>query len=174
MMELPTTPTAMPQQQQLQQHPLRPCRVIDVQPQCRDHHPHNKTQNSPVHSIRRSIRHPFVTIVMIITLFTIVMSHTVWNIPTWGVVHAKQSSSSSSSSSSRIVVPSTRHHHRRPKSPITQPPSKIKRVSSNAKSHQHHEEELMSGPTAIANVLADLCPHGMLPIGTYVFLSLSL
>ena len=29
----------------------------------------------------------------------------------------------------------------------------------------HHEEELMSGPTAIANVLADLCPHGMLPIG---------
>ena len=29
----------------------------------------------------------------------------------------------------------------------------------------HHEEELMSGTTAIANVLADLCPHGMLPIG---------
>lgn len=24
----------------------------------------------------------------------------------------------------------------------------------------------MSAPTAIANVLADLCPHGMLPIGT--------
>ena len=33
-----------------------------------------------------------------------------------------------------------------------------------------HEEELMSGPTAIANVLADLCPHGMLPIGTYIFI----
>lgn len=31
--------------------------------------------------------------------------------------------------------------------------------------HNHHGEELMSGPTAIANVLADLCPHGMLPIG---------
>ena len=170
MMELPTTPTAMPQQQQLQQHPLRPCRVIDVQPQCRVHH-HNKTQNSPVHSSRRSIRHPFVMIVMIVTLFTICMSHTVWNIPTWGVVHAKQSSSSSSSS--RIVMPSTRHHHHnsRPKSPITQPSSKIKRASSNVKSSHHHEEELMSGPTAIANVLADLCPHGMLPIGTYVCFS---
>lgn len=31
----------------------------------------------------------------------------------------------------------------------------------------HHAEELMSAPTAVANVLADLCPHGMLPIGTY-------
>jgi hypothetical protein len=29
----------------------------------------------------------------------------------------------------------------------------------------HHAEELMSAPTAVANVLADLCPHGMLPIG---------
>jgi hypothetical protein len=29
-----------------------------------------------------------------------------------------------------------------------------------------HVTELMSGPTAIFNVLADLCPHGMLPIGT--------
>ena len=165
MMELPTSPTAMPQQQQ---HPLRPCRVTDVQPQCRVHHPHNKTQNSPVHSSRRSIRHPFVMIVMIVTLFTICMSHTVWNIPTWGVVQAKQSSSSSS----RIVVPSTRHHHNsRPKSPITQPSSMTKRVSSNVKSSHHHEEELMSGPTAIANVLADLCPHGMLPIGTYVCFS---
>ena len=169
MMEFPTSSTTMPQQQQQQQqqYPLRPCRVIDVQPQCRVHH-HNKTQNSPVHSSRRSIRHPFVMIVMIVTLFTICMSHTVWNIPTWRVVHAKQSSS-------RIVVPSTRHHHHnsRPKSPITQPSSMTKRVSSNAKSSHHHEEELMSGPTAIANVLADLCPHGMLPIGTYVCFSLS-
>ena len=31
----------------------------------------------------------------------------------------------------------------------------------------HHENELMSPSTAVANVLADLCPHGMLPIGTY-------
>jgi amino acid permease len=27
-----------------------------------------------------------------------------------------------------------------------------------------HDDELMSSPTAVANVLADLCPHGMLPI----------
>jgi hypothetical protein len=36
---------------------------------------------------------------------------------------------------------------------------------------EHHskekEHELMSATTAIANVLADLCPHGMLPIGTF-------
>jgi acyl dehydratase len=31
----------------------------------------------------------------------------------------------------------------------------------------HHHVEEMSATTAIANVLADLCPHGMLPIGTY-------
>jgi hypothetical protein len=31
----------------------------------------------------------------------------------------------------------------------------------------HHAGELMTAPTAIANVLADLCPHGMLPIGMY-------
>lgn len=30
----------------------------------------------------------------------------------------------------------------------------------------HHEDHLMSVPVAVANVLADLCPHGMLPIGT--------
>jgi hypothetical protein len=29
---------------------------------------------------------------------------------------------------------------------------------------QQHHGELMSSSTAIANVLADLCPHGMLPI----------
>ena len=34
--------------------------------------------------------------------------------------------------------------------------------------HHHHVEELMSAPTAIANVLADLCPHGMLPIGMFI------
>lgn len=32
------------------------------------------------------------------------------------------------------------------------------------KPHSSHEEELMSPATAVANVLADLCPHGMLPI----------
>lgn len=37
---------------------------------------------------------------------------------------------------------------------------------SLAQGHPHHAaEELMSAPTAVANVLADLCPHGMLPIG---------
>ena len=36
--------------------------------------------------------------------------------------------------------------------------------------HAHEEKHLMSGPTAVANVLADLCPHGMLPIGTCVCL----
>lgn len=29
---------------------------------------------------------------------------------------------------------------------------------------EHHVEELMSPVTAVANVLADLCPHGMLPL----------
>jgi hypothetical protein len=39
---------------------------------------------------------------------------------------------------------------------------------STFQSDAHHgtsEQHLMSGPTAVANVLADLCPHGMLPIG---------
>lgn len=35
-----------------------------------------------------------------------------------------------------------------------------------AAANHHHEDHLMSAPVAIANVLADLCPHGMLPIGT--------
>lgn len=37
------------------------------------------------------------------------------------------------------------------------------KVASHQDSHGPHE--LMSAPTAVANVLADLCPHGMLPIG---------
>jgi len=45
---------------------------------------------------------------------------------------------------------------------------KPKAVAKPSKAAEgHHAEELMSAPTAIANVLADLCPHGMLPIGTH-------
>ena len=40
-------------------------------------------------------------------------------------------------------------------------------IKAKAPPAHHHEEELMSAPTAVANVLADLCPHGMLPIGKY-------
>ena len=47
---------------------------------------------------------------------------------------------------------------RKPKAVAAPPPSKA--------AEGHHAEELMSAPTAVANVLADLCPHGMLPIGT--------
>jgi hypothetical protein len=60
---------------------------------------------------------------------------------------------------------------------ITRPtiPSKLRQLHSSSSSskqvqqqHEHnaHSEELMTAPTAVANVLADLCPHGMLPIGT--------
>lgn len=47
-------------------------------------------------------------------------------------------------------------------------PYKPNKVASASAASGHHEEDLMSAPTAIANVLADLCPHGMLPIGTYI------
>jgi hypothetical protein len=40
----------------------------------------------------------------------------------------------------------------------------VVKAKATANNH-HHEEHLMSAPVAIANVLADLCPHGMLPIG---------
>ena len=43
---------------------------------------------------------------------------------------------------------------------------KIQQATLAQAAAPHHEEELMSVPTAVANVLADLCPHGMLPIGT--------
>ena len=47
-----------------------------------------------------------------------------------------------------------------------QPFSKISKTKSKLPQAIHHEnQELMSASTAIANVLADLCPHGMLPIG---------
>jgi hypothetical protein len=75
-----------------------------------------------------------------------------------------------SSPSSVSKIPSTKRHfavvkpaagsHQRTKTTTTHHQGKTSATS-------HHEEELMSGPTAIANVLADLCPHGMLPIGTY-------
>ena len=42
------------------------------------------------------------------------------------------------------------------KTPVAKPPSK--------KAAAEHHGELMSAQTAVANVLADLCPHGMLPI----------
>jgi hypothetical protein len=32
--------------------------------------------------------------------------------------------------------------------------------------HEKHGQHLMSPTAAVANILADLCPHGMLPIGT--------
>jgi hypothetical protein len=47
-----------------------------------------------------------------------------------------------------------------------------KQQQKNGGSHndqqQHTEPELMTASTAVMNVLADLCPHGMLPIGTFV------
>lgn len=46
--------------------------------------------------------------------------------------------------------------------------NKLPFKKQSVKVEQAHHGELMSAPTAIANVLADLCPHGMLPIGTYV------
>lgn len=39
-----------------------------------------------------------------------------------------------------------------------------KKRASALTAESHHHGELMSAPTAVANVLADLCPHGMLPI----------
>lgn len=46
------------------------------------------------------------------------------------------------------------------------PVIKAKGKTATIAADHHHEDHLMSAPVAIANVLADLCPHGMLPIGT--------
>jgi hypothetical protein len=47
------------------------------------------------------------------------------------------------------------------------PTSKNQQQQQQQQHNHHHQKELMSASTAVANVLADLCPHGMLPIGTY-------
>ena len=83
-------------------------------------------------------------------------------------VHAKQPLSSKNRATkvpSTIISRTPITKKRLPVVAFTKTKAVIKTKSTDSHHHQHHEEELMSGPTAIANVLADLCPHGMLPIG---------
>jgi hypothetical protein len=77
------------------------------------------------------------------------------------------------------VVSATRHHLGAPvvnkalnvrggARPFKKKAAAVKKapvVQAQAPAQAHHAEELMSAPTAVTNVLADLCPHGMLPIG---------
>jgi len=45
-------------------------------------------------------------------------------------------------------------------------PATVKKTAAApTTAHAHHEEHLMTPATAVANVLADLCPHGMMPLG---------
>jgi hypothetical protein len=59
------------------------------------------------------------------------------------------------------LVTSTLRGGASPKLKSIKPAIKAKAAAATA----HHDRELMSSTTAVANVLADLCPHGMLPIG---------
>jgi hypothetical protein len=46
------------------------------------------------------------------------------------------------------------------------PPPPPRKQAAVTVDEEHHVVEAMTSSTAVANVLADLCPHGMLPIGT--------
>jgi hypothetical protein len=52
--------------------------------------------------------------------------------------------------------------------PPPPPPRRKQAAVVAAGDDEHHVVEVMTSSTAVANVLADLCPHGMLPIGTNV------
>jgi hypothetical protein len=59
-----------------------------------------------------------------------------------------------------------RNNAKRVPPPPPPPPRRKQAAVVAAVDDEHHVVEVMTSSTAVANVLADLCPHGMLPIGT--------
>ena len=71
--------------------------------------------------------------------------------------------------SKQVLLKSHHESRKSPTKPVVkkavQPSETAKKPAKGVKHDEPHHTELMSAPTAVANVLADLCPHGMLPIG---------